>query len=81
MASPTSSPPSRLTSKLTTPAMSRQPSAQQPPPRRPLARPLSTEGSVIPGETEEDGNIRREYVLVEDTRAFEFARAVDGKCY
>lgn len=41
-------------------------------------RPLSTEGSFIPGETEEDGVLRREYVLVDDTRAVEFNRAVDG---
>ncbi|KAF8622403.1 hypothetical protein AX15_007055 [Amanita polypyramis BW_CC] len=39
--------------------------------------PLSTEGSIIPGETEEDGMLRREYVLVGDTRAVEFNRAVD----
>ncbi|KXN82874.1 Serine/threonine-protein kinase ATG1 [Leucoagaricus sp. SymC.cos] len=39
---------------------------------------LSAEGSFIPGETEEDGNLRREYVLVDDTRAVEFNRAVDG---
>ncbi|KIM41275.1 hypothetical protein M413DRAFT_445312 [Hebeloma cylindrosporum] len=38
---------------------------------------LSTEGSLIPGETEEDGNLRREYVLVGDTRAVEFNKAVD----
>ena len=44
-------------------------------------RALSTEGSVIPGETEEDGNLRREYVLVDNTRAVEFNRAVDGKSY
>ncbi|KAJ6464045.1 kinase-like protein [Mycena sanguinolenta] len=42
-----------------------------------LPRPLSTEGSIIPGETEEDGILRREYVLVGDTRAVEFNRAVD----
>lgn len=47
--------------------------------RRQLAKPLSTEGSIIPGETEEDGMLRREYVLVGDTRAVEFNRAVDGK--
>lgn len=41
-------------------------------------KPLSTEGSVIPGETEEDGLLRREYVLVGDTRAVEFTRTVDG---
>lgn len=44
--------------------------------RRPT-RPLSTEGSIIPGETEEDGMLRREYVLVGDTRAVEFNRAID----
>ncbi|KAJ7151338.1 other/ULK/ULK protein kinase [Mycena crocata] len=42
-----------------------------------VPRPLSTEGSIIPGETEEDGMLRREYVLVGDTRAVEFNRAVD----
>ena len=42
-------------------------------------RVLSTEESYIPGETEEDGNLRREYVLVDNTRAVEFNRAVDGK--
>ncbi|KAJ7291463.1 other/ULK/ULK protein kinase [Mycena rebaudengoi] len=46
-------------------------------PPDPLPRPLSTEGSFIPGETEEDGILRREYVLVGDTRAVEFNRAVD----
>lgn len=40
-------------------------------------KPLSTEGSVIPGESEEDGLIRKEYVLVGDARAFEFNQAVD----
>ena len=34
---------------------------------------------MIPGETEEDGMLRREYVLVGDTRAVEFNRAIDGK--
>ncbi|KAG6380368.1 kinase-like protein [Boletus reticuloceps] len=38
---------------------------------------LSTEGSIIPGESEEDGIIRKEYVLVGDVRALEFNRAVD----
>ena len=42
-------------------------------------KPLSTEGSIIPGETEEDGMLRREYVLVGDTRAVEFTRTVDGE--
>ncbi|KAF9078624.1 kinase-like domain-containing protein [Rhodocollybia butyracea] len=46
-------------------------------PRIPSSRPLSIESSVIPGETEEDGLLRREYVLVGDTRAVEFNRAVD----
>lgn len=41
-------------------------------------RQLSTEGSYIPGETEEDGMLRREYVLVGDTRAVEVSRTVDG---
>ena len=45
---------------------------------RPTLKPLSTEGSIIPGETEEDGLLRREYVLVGDTQAVEFNRAVDG---
>lgn len=49
-------------------------------PLRPT-KPLSTEGSIIPGETEEDGLLRREYVLVGDTRAVEFNRAVDGKTF
>lgn len=40
---------------------------------------MSAEGSIIPGETEEDGIIRKEYVLVGDVRTFEFNRAVDGK--
>ncbi|KAH0578736.1 hypothetical protein H2248_003861 [Termitomyces sp. 'cryptogamus'] len=40
-------------------------------------KPLSTEGSYIPGETEEDGMLRREYVLVGDTRAVEVSRTVD----
>jgi serine/threonine-protein kinase ULK/ATG1 len=51
-----------------------------PPMGKKTGRPLSTEGSLIPGETEEDGNLRREYVLVDDTRAVEFNRAVDGVC-
>ena len=46
--------------------------------RRQSFKPLSTEGSFIPGETEEDGQLRREYVLVDDIRAVEFNRAVDG---
>ena len=42
------------------------------------ARPLSTEASIIPGESDEDGLLRREYVMVGDTRAIEFNRTVDG---
>lgn len=37
---------------------------------------LAVEGSIIPGESEEDGLIRKEYVLI-DPRAVEFTRAVD----
>ncbi|KAI0672360.1 Pkinase-domain-containing protein [Trametes maxima] len=43
-------------------------------------QPLSTntpDTSVIPGETEEDGMLRREYVLVGDQRVVEINRAVD----
>ncbi|KAF8665052.1 hypothetical protein AX16_000664 [Volvariella volvacea WC 439] len=47
------------------------------PEREPSTKPLSTEGSIIPGETEEDGMLRREYVLVGDKRAVEFNRAID----
>jgi len=46
--------------------------------QRKVGRLLSAERSFIPGETEEDGNLRREYVLVDDTRAVEFNRVVDG---
>ena len=42
-------------------------------------KPLSTEASIIPGESEEDGLLRREYVLVGDARAIDFNKAVDGK--
>lgn len=59
------------------PAVSRQPSSQRSPKRSPTMRPLSPEG--IPGETEEDGALRQEYVLVGDTRAIEFNQAVDGQ--
>jgi len=44
------------------------------------AKRLAVEGSIIPGESEEDGLIRKEYVLV-DPRAVEFTRAVDGGLY
>ena len=52
---------------------------QHQPERYHHSKPLSTEGSIIPGETEEDGLLRREYVLVGDTRAVEFNRTIDGK--
>ncbi|KAI0733248.1 kinase-like protein [Fomitopsis betulina] len=42
-----------------------------------LPKPASGESSDIPGETEEDGLLRREYVLVGDKRAVEINRAVD----
>ncbi|CAK5278630.1 unnamed protein product [Mycena citricolor] len=42
-----------------------------------IPRPLGAESSIIPGETEEDGKLRREYVMVGDTRAVEFNRVVD----
>ncbi|KAI0772765.1 Pkinase-domain-containing protein [Trametes elegans] len=45
---------------------------------KPLA-PNTPDTSVIPGETEEDGMLRREYVLVGDRRAVEINRAVDGE--
>lgn len=41
-------------------------------------RQLSTEASIIPGESEEDGLLRREYVLVGDNKTIEFGRTVDG---
>ncbi|KAI0752666.1 kinase-like protein [Daedaleopsis nitida] len=40
-------------------------------------KPLSPDTSLIPGETEEDGLLRREYVLVGDKQAVEINRAVD----
>ncbi|KAH8102200.1 kinase-like protein [Cristinia sonorae] len=51
-------------------------------PTQPLANgipsaPLSNQGSAIPGETDEDGLLRREYVLVDDRQAVEINRAVD----
>ena len=48
-------------------------------PDRQGSRGSAVDGSLIPGETEEDGNLRREYVLVGDTRAVEFTKAADGK--
>lgn len=41
-------------------------------------RQLSTEASIIPGESEEDGLLRREYVMVGDNKTIEFGRTVDG---
>lgn len=67
-------------SSPTNPLTPRNGSSKQPE-RRPLARPLVADGSIIPGESEEDGALRREYVLVGDTRAVEFNRAVDGKYF
>ncbi|KAJ7130409.1 other/ULK/ULK protein kinase [Mycena epipterygia] len=61
----------------TPPEKVRRPSIPSNPSPLRVPRPLSTEGSFIPGETEEDGILRREYVLVGDTRAVEFNRAVD----
>jgi serine/threonine-protein kinase ULK/ATG1 len=55
----------------------RQSSTSSRPSPRAVPKPLSTEGSIIPGETEEDGRLRREYVLVNDPDAVEFNRAVD----
>ncbi|KAI0787011.1 kinase-like domain-containing protein [Abortiporus biennis] len=45
--------------------------------RQPVTHPPSNDGSVIPGETDEDGLLRREYVLVDDRRAVEVNRTVD----
>ncbi|KAJ7700360.1 kinase-like domain-containing protein [Mycena rosella] len=61
----------------TPPEKVRRPSIPSNPSSLRIPRPLSIEGSFIPGETEEDGILRREYVLVGDTRAVEFTRAVD----
>ncbi|KAL5520781.1 ATG1 [Sanghuangporus sanghuang] len=44
---------------------------------RTKGKPLSTEASIIPGESEEDGKLRKEYVFVGDNQAIEFDRAVD----
>ncbi|KAF5351469.1 hypothetical protein D9757_012058 [Collybiopsis confluens] len=65
--------PSQPTLKSRQSSTSSNPAAR---PRMP-SRPLSIESSVIPGESEEDGLLRKEYVLVGDTRAVEFNRAVD----
>ncbi|KAI0074595.1 other/ULK/ULK protein kinase [Panus rudis PR-1116 ss-1] len=50
------------------------------PPRlssQPSSKPASGDSSLVPGETDEDGLLRREYVLVDDKRAVEINRAVD----
>ncbi|OSD00427.1 kinase-like protein [Trametes coccinea BRFM310] len=71
----------RVAENVAGPSRSRSPPARSPqfsPARQP--QPLSgktPEGSDIPGETEEDGMLRREYVLVGDKRAVEINRAVD----
>ncbi|KAJ7594187.1 other/ULK/ULK protein kinase [Mycena floridula] len=75
-ATPTEEAPPRRMSQTpdkSEPATERKSSKSRPKP----ARPLSTEGSIIPGESEEDGILRREYVLVGDTQAVEFNRAID----
>ncbi|KZP16982.1 other/ULK/ULK protein kinase [Athelia psychrophila] len=59
------------------PEMPRQPSTHKSPNRLPMVRPISPDGAPIPGETEEDGALRQEYVLVGDTKAIEFNQAVD----
>ena len=41
--------------------------------------PKATTSEEIPGETEEDGILRREYVLVDEGPAVEFHKKVDGK--
>ncbi|KDQ51690.1 hypothetical protein JAAARDRAFT_40928 [Jaapia argillacea MUCL 33604] len=69
------SPASSQAEPTAPPEMTRSPSSASD--RLRVPKPLSTEGSIIPGETEEDGLLRREYVLVGDTRAVEFTRAVD----
>jgi len=39
--------------------------------QRKAGRPLSAEKSFVPGGTEEDGHLKKEYVLVDDTQAVE----------
>lgn len=55
----------------------RSPTQVAPPEELP-SKPPSNQGSAIPGETDEDGILRREYVLVDDRQAVEINRAVDG---
>ncbi|KAI0372436.1 Pkinase-domain-containing protein [Pilatotrama ljubarskyi] len=74
-------PPDGAMENLAGPSRSRSPPTQAPsfsPPTQ--SKPLSSntpDTSLIPGETEEDGMLRREYVLVGDRRAVEINRAVD----
>ncbi|KAJ2983122.1 hypothetical protein NUW54_g10666 [Trametes sanguinea] len=72
----------RVPENVAGPSRSRSPPARAPqfdPARQPqLLSGKTPEGSDIPGETEEDGMLRREYVLVGDKRAVEINRAVDG---
>ncbi|KAH9956369.1 kinase-like domain-containing protein [Russula dissimulans] len=72
-----SSPPRELDVAPALPVPRAMPNIPPVPVSRPTLKLLSTEGSVIPGETEEDGLLRREYVLVGDTQAVEFNQAVD----
>lgn len=51
----------------------------QKPIRRRLPIPPLPETSVIPGETEEDGLLRHDYVMVGDIQAIEFNRKIDGE--
>ncbi|KAI9507093.1 kinase-like protein [Russula earlei] len=74
---PSSSPPRELGAGDALPVARVTSNLAPLPVSRPALRLLSTEGSVIPGETEEDGLLRREYVLVGDTQAVEFNQAVD----
>jgi serine/threonine-protein kinase ULK/ATG1 len=74
---PTSVSPGRTHTTKTNIDRIRTPS-NPPDPEKEKAGPksLAIEGSFIPGESEEDGLIRKEYVLV-DPRTVEFTRAVD----
>lgn len=70
------------------PSRPRSPPAQSQSPRfspalqtKPLPVDNPDASSTIPGETEEDGILRREYVLVGDRRHVEINRAVDGKVH
>ncbi|KAI9056398.1 kinase-like protein [Trametes sanguinea] len=71
----------RVAENVAGPSRSRSPPTRAPqfdPARQPqLLSGKTPEGSDIPGETEEDGMLRREYVLVGDKRAVEINRAVD----